>query len=137
MQKKQGIGWQRIVRKEGVMKSTDDSPSFWDIRRCLLSSVDFAEDFSLNHPEHTDAVTRFLQEIRRITKELTSSCEEGSAPSSLSDIVVGRSGARGMASIMAKRHPEKSGLLTRFEEGLTHAREEFIRNVRPEVYRQT
>src|SRR5215472_17314289 len=74
MQKKQGIGWQRIVRKEGVMKSTDDSPSLWDIGRCLLSSVDFAEDFSLNHPEHTDAVTRFLQEIRRITKELTSSC---------------------------------------------------------------
>ena len=42
-----------------------------------------------------------------------------------------------MASIMAKRHPQKSGLLTRFEEGLKYAREEFIRNVRPEVYRQT
>jgi hypothetical protein len=51
--------------------------------------------------------------------------------------VVGLSGARGMASIMAKRHPEKSGILIRFEEGLKHAREEFIRNVRPEIYPQT
>ena len=97
----------------------------------------FAEDFTLSHPEHAEAVTRLLQEIRRITKELTSSFEEGSAPSSLPDIVVGLSGARGMASIMAKRHPRKSGLLIRFEEGLKHAREEFIRNVRPEIYRQT
>ena len=119
------------------MKSTDDSPSFWDIRRCLLSSVDFAEDFSLNHPEHTDAVTRFSQEIRRLKNDLMSTFEEGSAPSEPHDIVVGLSGARGMASIMAKRHPDKSGILIRFEEGLKHAREEFIRNVRPEIYPQT
>lgn len=118
------------------MKSEVDYPSFWDIRRCLLSSVDFAEDFALRHPEHADAVARFLQEIRRIKKELTSSFE-GSAPSEVPDIVVGLSGARGMASIMAKRHPEKSGLLTQVEEGLKNAREEFIRKVRPEVYRQT
>ena len=117
------------------MKSEVDYPSFWDIRRCLLSSVDFAEDFAFSHPEHADAVTRFLQEIRRIKKELTSSIEESSAPSSLPDIVVGLSGARGMASIMAERHPEKRVFLTRFEEGLKNAREEFIRKVRPEVYR--
>jgi len=119
------------------MKSEVDYPSFWDIRRCLLSSVDFAEDFALSHPEHADAVARFLQEIRRIKKELTSSFEEGSAPSELHDIVVGLSGARGMASIMAKRHPEKRRLLTQVEEGLKNAREDFIRKVRSEVYRQT
>ena len=119
------------------MKSEVDYPSLWDIRRCLLSSVDFAEDFALSHPEHAEAVTRFSQEIRRIKRELTSSIEEGSAPSEPHDIVVGLSGARGMASIMAKRHPEKSGILIRFGEGLKHAREEFIRNVRPEIYRQT
>ena len=119
------------------MKSEVDYPSFWDIRRCLLSSVDFAEDFALRHPEHADAVARFLQEVRRIKRELTSSIEEGSASSSLPDIVVGLSGARGMASIMAKRHPEKSSPLTQFEESLKNAREEFIRKVRPEVHGQT
>ena len=66
-----------------------------------------------------------------------SSFEEGSAPSSLHDIVNGLMVARMMASIMAEHHPEKSDTLTRFEEGLEHAHEEFIRKVRPEVYRQT
>jgi len=83
-----------MARQEGAMKSDVEYPSLWDIRRCLLSSVDVAEDFSLNHPEHAEAVTRFSQEIRRLKKELMSLFEEGSFASSLHDIVNGLSGAR-------------------------------------------
>jgi hypothetical protein len=112
------------------MKSADDRPSLWDLRACLLSSVDFADDFAHNRPEYAADVTRFSQEIRRIKKELMSSFEKGSAPSSLPDIVNGLTGARAMASIMAEHHPEKSGLLTRFVEDLKNAQEEFIGKVR-------
>jgi molybdopterin-guanine dinucleotide biosynthesis protein A len=38
-----------------------------------------------------------------------------------------------MASIMEERHPEQSGPLTGFVEGLKHAREEFIQKVRSDV----
>ena len=119
------------------MKSRDDIPSFWDIRRCLLSSVDYAEEFSLNHPEHTGAVTRFSQEIRRLKKDLMSTFAEGSAPSSLHEIVNALSGARALVTILADRHPEKSSPLSGFADSLKHAQEEFIRTVRPEVYGQT
>jgi len=112
------------------MKSVDDRPSLWDLRACLLSSVDFADDFAHNRPEYAADVTRFSQEIRRIKKELMRSFEEGSAPSSLPDIVNGLSGARAMASIMAEHHPEMSGPLARFVEGLKNAQEEFIGKLR-------
>ncbi|MEP6934857.1 MAG: hypothetical protein ABI988_13110 [Nitrospirota bacterium] len=114
------------------MKSADEL-SVWDLRTHLLSSVDFAQDFAHNRPEHAAAVTSFSQEIRRIKKELMISFEEGSAPSSLHDIVNGLTSARALASIMAEHHPEKSGPLTEFVEGLKHAQEEFIRKVRPDV----
>jgi len=115
------------------MKSVADSPSIWDIRACLLSSVDFAEEFAHNRPEYTDAVTRFSQEIRRIKKELMSAFDEDLVQAPLHDIVNGLVGARGIASIMAERHPEKSGPLAQFEDGLNHAQEEFIRKVRPDI----
>lgn len=115
------------------MKSKDDSPSFWEIRTCLLSSVDFAEEFASNQPEHAVAVTSFVRDIRRIKKELISSLEEESLPSSLHDIVNGLTGARAMASIMAERHPERSGPLTKFVEDLKYAQKELIRSVRPQV----
>jgi len=66
-----------------------------------------------------------------------SSFEEGSAPSTLYDMAHGLTGARAMASLMAERHPERSDLLNRFVEGLDDAQKEFIRKVRPELYRQT
>ena len=115
------------------MKSADDRPSLWDLRTELLSSIDFAEDFAHNRPEYAAAVTSFSQDIRRIKKELMSSFKEGSAPSSLHDIVNGLTIAGAMASIMAEHHPEKSGPLTRFVESLNHAQEEFIQKVRPDV----
>ena len=118
------------------MKTADDRPSIWNLRTCLLSSVDFAEEFASNQPEHTLAVTSFVQDIRRIQKELMTSFKEGAPPSSLHDIINGLTGARAMASIMAERYPENSGLLIRFEEDLKHALEKLIRSVRPEVYRQ-
>jgi hypothetical protein len=43
----------------------------------------------------------------------------------------GLTGAKGMVLIMAERHPEKSGPLTRFVVGLNDAQEELIRSVRP------
>lgn len=104
--------------------------TLWDLRACLLSSVDFADDFAHNRPEYAADVTRFSQEIRRIKEEFMSSFEKDSAPSSLHDIVIGLTGARAMASIIAERHPEKSGPLTRFVEGLEHTQEEFIGKVR-------
>jgi hypothetical protein len=113
------------------MQSADDRPSLWDLRACLLSSVDFADDFAHSRPEYAAAVTRFSQEIWRIKKELMSSIKEGSAPSSLHDIVNGLTGARAMASIMAEYHPEKSGPLTQFVEGLKHAQAELIGKVHP------
>jgi len=114
------------------MKSEADRPSIWDLRGQLLSSVDFAEDFAHNRPEFADAVNRFTEEVRRIKKELMTSFEEDLVLAPLHDIVNGLVGARAMASIMAERHPEKHGPLTRFEEGLKHAQDEFIRKVRPQ-----
>ena len=127
-----GTEWRGIVCKEGVMRSADEL-SVWDLHNHLLSSVDFAEDFARNRPEYAAAVTSFSQDIRRIKKELMSSFEEGSAPSSLHDIMNGLTCAKAMASIMAEHHPEKSGPLTRFVESLKHAQEEFIQKVRPDV----
>ncbi len=63
---------------------------------------------------------------------MTSFEEEGSTPSSLHDIVNGLTGARAMASIMAEHHPEKSGLLNGFVQGLNNTQEKLIRSVQPE-----
>jgi hypothetical protein len=106
------------------MKSPDDKPSLWDVRACLLSSLDHAEDFARTYPLHAAAVTRFAQELRRLKSELMD--EEGSGPSTLHDIVNGLTGARAMASILSEYHPDKSGALTRFKEGLIHTQEEFL-----------
>jgi hypothetical protein len=108
------------------MKSADDRPSLWDIRACLLSSLDFADEFAHDRPEYAAAVARFSQEIRRIKKELMTSFKDDLVLAPLHDIVNGLTGATGMASIMAERHPEKSGPLTRFVEALQHAQNEFI-----------
>jgi hypothetical protein len=115
------------------MKSGDDRPSLWDLRSCLLSSLDFAEDFARNRPEHAAAVASFSQDIRRIKSELMSSFEESSAESSLHDIVTGLSGARAMASIMAEHHPEKSQPLEGFARALAHTQKNFIRSVQPNL----
>src|SRR6476620_4727122 len=114
------------------MKSEADRPSIWDIRAQLLSAVDSAEDFAYNRPEFADAVTRFTQEVRRIKNELMTSFEKDVVQAPFHDIMNGLTGAKGMASIMAERHPEKSGSLTRFVEGLDDAQEQFIRKVRPD-----
>ena len=113
------------------MKSADDSPSFWNIRNWLLSSLDFAEDFTSNCPIHAADVARFTHELRRLKKDLMTSFEGDVVLAPLHDIVTGLMGARGMGSIMAERHPEKSGPLTQFVEGLEHAQAEFIGKVRP------
>lgn len=108
-------------------------PLLWELRSCLLSSLDFAEDFAHNRPEYAAAVTCFSEEIRSINNELISSFEENedSAPSSLDNIVSQLEGARSVALVIAKRHPEKSGPLTRFVEGLRDAQKELIRKVGP------
>ena len=118
------------------MSSSDDKPTLWDIRSWLLSSLDFAEDFAHNRSEHAVAVTRFVQDIRRLKKELMNLFKDDLVLSPLHDIVNGLTGARAMASIMAERHPEKSGPLTRFVEGLKDAQDEFIRKVRAGGYPQ-
>src|SRR5689334_2718825 len=115
------------------MEATDKRPTVWDIRGCLLSSVDFAKDYALHRPEHAPAMTSFVEEIERIKKELLSSFEESSFPSSLPDILNGLIGASAIASIMAERHPERSGALNSFVEDLKDVQQEFIRKVRPEV----
>jgi len=115
------------------MKSADDSPSFWNIRTCLLSSLDFAEDFASNCPDHAADVARFSQELRRLKKDLMTSFKDDIVLALLHDIVTRLMGAKGMASLMAERHPEKSGPLTQFVERLEHAQAEFIRKVRPQA----
>ena len=115
------------------MKSASDRPSVWDLRTYLLSSLDFAEYFARNRPEHAGAVARFSNEVRRIKNEVMSSFDKTSAPSSLHDIVNGLTRAKAIASNMAERHPEKSGPLTKFEGDLKHAQQELIQSVRPEV----
>lgn len=113
------------------MQSAEDRPSLWDIRASLLSSIDCADNFAHNRPEYAADITRFSQEIRRIKMELMTSFEKGSSPSPLHDIVTGLTVARAMASIMAERHPEKSGPLTQFVEDLNHAQAEFLGKVPP------
>jgi hypothetical protein len=115
------------------MNLADNSPSFWNIRACLLSSLDFAEDFASNSPDHAANVARFSQELRRLKKDLMTSFEGDLVLAPLHDIVNGLMGARGMASIMAERHPEKSGPLRQFVEGLIHAQAEFIGKARPQA----
>jgi hypothetical protein len=114
------------------MQSANDRPSVWDIRACLLSSVDFAQDFAEDHPEFADAVEHFSHEVRRIKKQLMASLRDDSIPASLHDIVNGVTGARGNASVMAERYPEKSGVLNLFEEDLTQALKNLVRTIRPD-----
>jgi hypothetical protein len=104
----------------------------WDIRACLLSSVDWAQDFAEDHPEFANAVEHFSQEVRRIKKQLMASLRDDSIPASLHDIVNGVTGARGSALVMAERHPDKSGALNLFEEELTHTLKNLVRAIRPE-----
>ena len=124
---------QCIYLEKLLMKSADDGPSVWDVRRCLLSSVDYLEGFAHHRSEHATAVTSFSQEIRRIQKELMSSFEEDYPPSSLHEVVAGLMGAKAIVWAMAERHPEKSVPLTGFVESLKHAQEEFIQRVQRDV----
>jgi len=119
------------------MESEAYKPTVWEVRRFLLSTLDLLEGYARHRPEHASAVARFSQELRRLKDELMSSFEAGSAQTTLPDILNQLTAVRGTASLMAERHPEKSGPLAQFEDGLNHAQEEFIRKVRPEVYRQT
>jgi hypothetical protein len=119
------------------MRSPDDRQAFWDIRTCLLSSADCAESFARTRPEHLDAVTRFVQEIRRLKDELMESFRDDWIDAPLHDIVNGLTIARGMASLMAERHPDQQAFLTRFEDGLRQAHEIFIRKVQPQAYGRT
>jgi hypothetical protein len=118
------------------MKSEIDRPSFWDIRRCLLSPIDFAENLALSQPKHADAVSRFSQELLRLKKELTLLFEKEIVPTPLHDIVNGLIGARGMAEMMSERHPELRAPLERFVRGLIEAQKKFIREVRPDLQPQ-
>jgi hypothetical protein len=115
------------------MKPGDDRPSIGDIRTCLLSSIDFAEDLAHNRPEHAAAIGSFLENIRRVKRELMSSFEEGSTRSSLPDIVNGLTGARAMALIMAKHHPEKGDLLHGFVQSLNNIQEKLVRSIQPNL----
>jgi hypothetical protein len=114
------------------MESEKDRPTLWDIRSCLLSSLDFAEGYAHHQPKHASDVACFSQELRRLKNELMSLFEKDSVPAP-HDIVVGLTGARAIAAIMAECHPEKSGPLTQFVEGLKHAQAEFIGKVRPQA----
>jgi hypothetical protein len=114
------------------MQSTNDRPSVWDIRACLLSCVDWAQDFAEDHPEFADAIEHFSQEVWRIKKQLMASLRDDSIPASLHDIVNGVMGARAGALVMAERHPEKSGALNLFEEDLTQALKNLVRTIRPD-----
>jgi hypothetical protein len=118
----------------GIGDRGDDRPSIWDLRACLLSSVDSAEEFAHDLPESAATVTRFAQEIRRIIKELMSSFHGRLAPPSpFFKIMDGLTGARALASKMAERDPENSEALMRFVESLIHAQEEFRRRVRSDA----
>jgi hypothetical protein len=114
------------------MRPDINQPTIWDLRACLLSSLGFAEDFASNQPEHATAVAHFSDELRRIRRELMNLFQDPSTPSSsLHDIVNGLTGAKGIASIMAQRFPDKSPVLTKLEEDLARAGNELIQKVRP------
>ena len=114
------------------MESEAYKPTVWEVRRFLLSTLDLLEGYARHRPEHASAVARFSQELRRFKDELMSSFEAGSAHTALPDILNQLTAVRGTASLMAERHPEKSGL-TQFVEGLQHAQAEFIGKVRPQA----
>ena len=114
------------------MESETDRPTLWDIRNGLLSSLDFAEGYAHHQPKHASDVACFSQELRRLKNELMSAFEKDSVPTP-HDILVGLIVARAGAIIMAERHPEKSGPLTQFVEGLKHAQAEFMGKVRPQA----
>ena len=84
---------------------SEDDMSVYYIRRYLLSSLDFAEDFAHNQREHAASVTDFSQGIRRIKMELMSSFKQDLAPASLHDIICGLIAARVIAEIMLERDP--------------------------------
>ena len=115
------------------MKFADDGPSIWNLHAGLLSSRDFAEEFSRAEPRHSAAVSRFSQEVQRIKNELMRSFEASFASPSLYDVANGLTIARAIASILAERHPEMSGQLTKFVEDLGHAQQEFFQSVRSDT----
>jgi hypothetical protein len=118
--------------EEGAMELEAYRPTVWEVRRFLLSTLDLLQSYAHHRPEHASAVAHFSQELRKLKDELMSSFEEGSAQTTLPDILNQLTAVRGVASLMAERHPEKSGPLTQFVEGLEHPQAEFIGKVRPQ-----
>ena len=114
------------------MKSADHVPSVQNLRACLLSLVDVAEELALNRPGYAAAATSFSQEIRRIKKELVSSFEMDSVRHELA-ILNELTRAQVMAQLMEESHPEKRGFLTKLQEDLGHAWGELNRRIRPDV----
>ena len=43
------------------MTSATDRPTLWEIRSCLLSSLDFADGYAHHRPEHAGDAARFLR----------------------------------------------------------------------------
>ena len=113
------------------MESEVERPSIWDIRNGLLSCIDHAEEYALRHPEHAEAVTRLVQELRRIKKELMSSFKPNVRPAPRQDLLYGLTNMRVFAEFMRERDPENSDALTRVVDDLIHAQAEFLGKVRP------
>ena len=114
------------------MESETDRPTVWDIRGMVLSSLNFAERYAHHKPEHASDVARFSQELRTLNNDLMRAFEKDSVPVHPLDIMIGLTGARAMAAIMAECQPEQCGSLTQFVEGLKHAQAEFMGKVYPE-----
>ena len=112
----------------GIGDVGEDSPSVWDLRAGLLSSVAYAEDLAHDLPRCAATVTRFKQDIRGILKELMSS-QYGrlDPPSPFFKTMEGLSSVRALTSFVAERDPENREAFTRFAESLIHVEEEFFR----------
>lgn len=110
--------------------------SILQLRGCLLSALDFAEELADDKPEYANAVTHFAHEVRQIKKDFMSSIGEDPLPSAPHDVLAGITGALTVVSILLERHPEKGDHLKKFIKRLEHVREEFIQRVWPDANAQ-
>jgi hypothetical protein len=118
-------------------------PSLVEIFNALTGAKGWAQDLAQSHPEHDEAVGKFIEDINQIAGELrdivygesefpklkhASTTEE-----SLHNSVKFLTAARAHAELISVQHPEYTVPLKRFQKGVQRVQRELMTQVRPGV----
>jgi len=118
-------------------------PSLVEILNALSGAKGFAEVLAQSHPEHGEAVGKFIEDINQIGHELRTiiygesefpklthrSAMEESLHNSLKFLTA----ARAHADLISVQRPEYTVPLKRFQKEIRHVQKELITNVCPRL----